>query len=66
MKMNLDALKALERKLAEYSKENGAIAKHDSSNINCNCYGGCMGGCKGSCSGGCKGGCSGNCGSTKR
>lgn len=27
MKMNMDALKALELKLAEYSKENGAIAE---------------------------------------
>ena len=60
MKMNMDALKALELKLAEYSKENGAIAKHESANANycydCNnsCSGGCVGECWRSCSGSCK------------
>ena len=66
MKINIDALKALELKLAEYSKTNGAIAEHNSSNINCNCKGGCQGGCKGSCSGGCKEGCIGSCKGTCR
>ena len=66
MKMNMDALKVLELKLAEYGKENGVIAEHTSSNINCNCYGGCMGACKGSCSGGCKESCSGSCKGTCR
>ncbi|MBQ3443931.1 MAG: hypothetical protein IJG33_11895 [Selenomonadaceae bacterium] len=51
MKIKIDALKALELKLAEYSKANGAIAKHNSSNINCNCRGGCQGSCMGSCRG---------------
>ena len=51
MKMNMDALKALELKLAEYSKENGAIAEHKSANSNCNnsCAGVCTGGCYGGC-----------------
>lgn len=51
MKMNMDALKALELKLAEYSKENGTIAEHKSLNTNCN------GTCAGVCTGGCYGGC---------
>lgn len=34
MKMNLDALKTLEIKLAEYSKANGVIAEHVSDNMN--------------------------------
>ena len=34
MKMNIEALKALELKLAEYSKANGAIAEHGSANAN--------------------------------
>lgn len=57
MKMNMDALKALELKLAEYSKENGTIAEHESSNMNRYCFGcegacvGCLGSCSGSCSG---------------
>ena len=51
MKINLDALKALELKLAEYSKENGAIAEHKSANQNrCDgCYHGCYHSCKGGC-----------------
>ena len=59
MKMNMDALKALELKLAEYSKANGAIAEYDSSNMNkycIGCEGGCYGHCLGSCSGTCSGG----------
>ena len=48
MKMNMDALKALELKLAEYSKENGTIAEHTSSNMN-SC-GTCTGTCFASCS----------------
>ena len=60
MKMNMEALKSLELKLAEFSKSNGAIAEHKSANANCNygtCYGtcyGCHGSCDGSCSGSCK------------
>lgn len=54
MKMNMDALKALELKLAEYSKENGAIAEHESSNNNDSI---CNGTCAGVCTGGCYGGC---------
>lgn len=64
MKMNLDALKALELKLAEYGKENGSIAEHDSSNGNTygsascgSCSGGCMFGCEGSCKHSCAGSC---------
>ena len=59
MKMNMDALKALELKLTEYTKANGSIAEHESSNTNCTgCMTTCIGGCD-SCSGGCKGGCNG-------
>ena len=58
MKMNIDALKALELKLAEYSKENGAIATHESANTNCRAV------CGVTCSGGCTGGCSATCGVT--
>ena len=58
MKMNIDALKALELKLAEYSKENGTIAEHTSSNMN-SC-GICTGTCFASCSGTCETTCSGS------
>ncbi|MBQ6297227.1 MAG: hypothetical protein IJK81_05995 [Selenomonadaceae bacterium] len=59
MKMNMEALKALELKLAEYSKANGGIAEHESANAGCTgCMTTCSGGCE-SCSGGCKGGCNG-------
>lgn len=34
MKMNLEALNALEQKLAEYSKVNGPIAEHMAQNSN--------------------------------
>ena len=57
MKINMDYLKALELKLAEYSKENGTIAEHTSSNMNsCSsgCFNVCVGSCKGSCSGSCQ------------
>ena len=59
MKINIEALKSLELKLAEFSKENGTIAEHESSNKNgCNsCSGGCMGGCGGGCYSTCIGGC---------
>jgi hypothetical protein len=57
MKMNIDALKALELKLAEYSEENGTIAEHNSENANC---GGCTGTCVDTCYGRCSGGCAGN------
>ena len=64
MKINMDVLKALELKLAEYSKENGAIAEHVASNANCyNCHGG---GCTGDCVGSCYHSCSGSCSSSKR
>ena len=56
MKMNLEALKALELKLDEYSKENGAIAEHSSLNTN-SCKSGCTGGCVGSCQTSCSGSC---------
>lgn len=61
MKMNMDALKALELKLAEYSKEKGAIAEHTSANANCratcgvNCSGRCDGGCSATCGVNCSG-----------
>ena len=60
MKINMDALKALELKLAEYGKENGAIAEHESGHKNgCGtCSGtcwGCSGSCKDSCAGSCRG-----------
>lgn len=56
MKMNMDALKALELKLAEYSKANGAIAEHTSENKN-GCSSGCTAGCVGSCHHSCSGSC---------
>ncbi|MBQ3443717.1 MAG: hypothetical protein IJG33_10780 [Selenomonadaceae bacterium] len=59
MKMNLDALKTLEIKLAEYSKANGVIAEHVSDNMN-KCASGCSGACMGSCKGNCTSSCSGN------
>ena len=49
MKMNIDALKALELKLAEYAKANGTISEHESSNSNCHSF------CASNCSGYCKG-----------
>ena len=57
MKMNMDAFKALELKLAEYSKVNGAIAEHESAIINCTCQGNasCTGHCYGSCTNSCAG-----------
>ena len=74
MKMNMDALKALELKLAEYSKANGSIAEHESANTNCpgtcgvtcsgHCSGGCTTACGVTCSGGCTNGCTAACGST--
>ncbi len=56
MKMNMDALKTLEFKLAEFAKENGAIAEHKSFNSN-SCKSGCTGGCVGSCYHDCAGSC---------
>lgn len=61
MKMNLEALKALEMKLAEYSKVNGPIAEHMAQNSNTctDCYqtggGGCKGTYRGTCGGSCNG-----------
>ena len=56
MKMNQDALKALELKLAEYSKENGTVAEHESINMNgCPCTGQCGSECVGSCHYSCAG-----------
>ena len=60
MKINLEALNALELKLNEYSKVNGAIAEHQSQNSNdcTDCYrsggGGCKGTCRGTCISACK------------
>ena len=56
MRMSIDAIKALELKLAEYSKENGSIAEHGSENVN-SCRSGCTGGCVGSCYHDCAGSC---------
>ena len=53
MKMDLDALKVLELKLAEYGKENGSIAEHTSLHNDSFCDGTCAGGCSGGCYGGC-------------
>lgn len=60
MKINVDALKALELKLADYGKANGVIAEHVSDNMN-KCSG-----CSGSCSGSCKGNCTSSCSGNKR
>lgn len=58
MKMNLEALKALEAKLAEFSNANGTIAEHMAQNSNTctDCYsnGGCKGNCRGTCVSKCK------------
>lgn len=66
MKMNLEALKALELKLSEYSK---MTSEHDSSNMNLygvgNGCGACTGSCLGQCPGTCNYSCSGSC-STSR
>lgn len=59
MKMNMDALKALELKLAEYRKENGAIAEHESANSNC--HSSCANNCSYECKGDCKSTCYGRC-----
>ena len=59
MKMNMDALKALELKLAEYSKANRAFAEHESENAN-SCVS-CDGSCNGNCQNGCKGTCQYSC-----
>ncbi len=56
MKISIEAIKALELKLAEYSKENGAIAEHESANVN-SCKSGCTGSCYGSCYHSCAGSC---------
>ena len=59
MKMNMDALKALELKLAEYTKANGAVAEHESANNNCHssCANNCSSHCKGECDNTCYGKC---------
>ena len=59
MQINKKALTALELKLAEYSKENGPVAEHESSNVNC--VRGCSGICSGNCEGTCKSGCVASC-----
>lgn len=64
MKINMDALKALELKLAEYSKANGAIVEHESANVNCSssCMVTCNGNCQGCCyHNPCGGACAGTC-----
>ena len=53
MKMNLDALKALELKLDEYGKANGVIVEHKSS-VNARCTG-CSVRCGATCTGRCSG-----------
>ena len=58
MKINIDAIKALELKLAEYSKENGIIAEHASENVN-SCRFGCTASCYGTCQYVCLGACTG-------
>ncbi len=54
--MDMKALETLKLKLAEYSKENGTIAVHDSQSNNAasDCHG-CYGSCEGTCNGGCTG-----------
>ena len=59
MEINIDALKALELKLAEYTKANGAIAEYESANENIICAG-----CSANCNGTCNYMCGGNCGGT--
>lgn len=60
MKVNFEALKALELKLAEYSEVNGSVSEHMSQNSNSctDCYstggGGCKGTCRGTCISACK------------
>ena len=68
MQMNMEALKALKLKLAEYSKENGAIAEHVSSNMNVcfNCEARCKASCSADCYGSCSGGCYSGCKGTRR
>ena len=56
--MNEKAIKVLENKLAEYKKENSAIAKHSSLNMNGSFK---CSGCSGSCYGMCAVGCTGDC-----
>lgn len=57
MKINIDALKTLELKLAEYNKANGSIAEHESvNNKRCNgCSGFCTVNCRGMCMDACTG-----------
>ncbi|MBD3879729.1 MAG: hypothetical protein SR1Q5_08665 [Quinella sp. 1Q5] len=52
MKINIDALKILELKLAEYSKVNGSIAEHKLVNAGCT---GCSVVCGATCTGNCSG-----------
>ena len=61
MKINIETIKALELKLAEYSKENGTIAEHASENVNS-----CRGNCKVSCYGTCQYVCNSSCTSEKK
>ena len=68
MRMNMEALKALKLKLAEYSKENGAIAEHVSLSMNfcSNCKARCKASCSGDCSACCfHNACKGSCKGTK-
>ena len=59
MKINSDALKALELKLAQYGKVNSAIAEHKSANANCSS--GCTISCNGTCNAMCGNNCGGSC-----
>ena len=65
MRMNMNALNALRLKLAEYSKENGAIAEHVSLSMNRFCFD-CAGNCRGLCAVGCGGACASTCIGTSR
>lgn len=58
MKIDLETIKLLEIKLAEYGKKNDTIAEHTSANVN-SC-GGCTGSCTGNCFGSCAVGCTGS------
>ena len=64
MQINMKALKTLELKLLEYSKENVNIAEHESGNVNF-CYN-CKSICKSSCIGNCRGSCADACTSSSK
>ena len=54
MRLNIETLKTLELKIAEYSKNNGTVAEHESMTNNCkDCTGTCTGTCQHHCKGSC-------------